>query len=791
MSAEGKSELELEIAHVLFIDTVGYSKLLMHEQRKLLEDLNAVVRETECFRTAEALGKLIRLPTGDGMALVFAENPEAPLQCAVEISQITRHRQDLPLRMGIHSGPISRVVDVNDRPNIAGSGINIAQRVMNFADNGHILLSKRAADDLAQHPRWHPYLYDLGEWEVKHGARIGLVNLCTPEAGNADLPVRLKQAKKEQVARLVAARARFRRNLLAVGGAALVLSAICLDRYLISRTPKKSIAVLPFTILNDEARNAFFANGILDEILTDLAKVADLKVISRTSSMQYAAAGPRNIREIAKRLGVANILEGSIQSIGNQVRVNVQLIDAEKDTHLWAHDYDRNFSDLKDVFALESYLAETIVTQLRSHLSPAEKAAIEKPPTTDEIAYVLYVRAQMLISASVYTRGKENRSEAVQLLDQAIARDPAFFAAYCQLVRIHSELYLLAMDHTPERLALADAALSMAQRLQPDAGEAYLALAIRSYCSLDYDHAQQQLLHARNLLPNDPLVFEFAGFIDRRQGRWNEAAENLERALDLDPLNFYFLQQISQSYEKLRRFDDMVAVTRRALAVVPDDPGARIHLGEADFFARADTRPLRAILNDIVLKDPEMKSFIAIDLIHVALCERDFAAAEQALAAMPARGGNEESFLFPKAWYAGMIARVKGDAATARTQFISARNELEKTANEQASYAQPRCVLGMIDAALGNTDQAMREGRQAVALLPVSKDSINGALMLEYLAITYAWCAEKEKAVEQLGLVASIPSDINYGNLKLHPFWDPLRGDPRFEQIVASLAPKQ
>jgi TolB-like protein/Tfp pilus assembly protein PilF len=796
MPAEVKAEVQLEIAHILFIDTVGYSKLLINEQRTSLEDLNRIVRSTNRFRAAEAAGKLIRLPTGDGMALVFSEDPEAPIQCALEISRAAHDQSQLPLRMGIHSGPISRVVDVNDRVNIAGAGINTAQRVMNCGDAGHILLSKRAADDLTQYRHWHPFLHDIGDCEVKHSVKLSLVNLYTEELGNPEMPSLLKRLMEEQATQFTAQRAVFKRKFLivVVSLLAIGLGVAVIYRKSIHPLPTgppsvsdKSIAVLPFENLTDDKQNAYLADGLVDEILTDLAKVADLKVISRTSVMQYRVGSQLNLRQIAADLGVAHVLEGTVQRSGDRVRVSAQLIDARTDMHLWGDRYDR---DLADVFAIESELAEAIVAQLKSKLSAEEKAAIESRPTADLAAYDLYVRAKTLLAASVSTLGKQNRLEAVRLLDEARGRDPKFLLAYCTLVRVHSELYLLGMDHTRARLDQAEAALQAALRLRPDAGETHLASAFMLYCSLDYNRARQELAVAQRALPNEPLVFEIAGYIDRRQGRWEESAYNLGRALELDPRNFYFLQQISQSYEKLRRFDDMRVVMDRALAVVPTDPGARMNRATIDLFARADTKPLRATLDAIIKENPQMSEPLAVDLIALALCERDFAAAQRALAALSARGGSEEAFEFPRAWYAGLIARASGDTDGARAAFSFARAEVEKVVKEQSDYPQPVSVLGMIDAALGNKDQAIRESLRAAELLPIGKDAVNGPLMIEHLAVTYTWCGEKDRALEQLAIAISIPSTVNYGKLRLYPYWDPLRGDSRFEKIVASLAPK-
>src|SRR5205809_6877813 len=342
MADEQKTKLRLEIAHVLFIAIVGYSKLLIDEQAEALQELNQIVRDTDAAREAEAAADLIRLPTGDGMALVFTSSAEAPVECALQISEAMRNRSTLQVRMGVHSGPVHQVEDVNQRTNIAGAGINTAQRVMDCGDGGHILLSKHVADDLEQYPHWQPYLHELGECEVKHGVRVSVVSLYTEELGNPALPEKLKAARVAAAAQRK--RVALRRWSL---GVLAVLTAVAAISFLFfhykrppsaveSPIPQKSVAVLPFENLSEEKSNVYFADGVQDEILTDLAKIADLKVISRVSVMQYKSGVPRNARQIARELGVANILEGRVQRDGTRVRVSAQLLAARNDAHLWA-----------------------------------------------------------------------------------------------------------------------------------------------------------------------------------------------------------------------------------------------------------------------------------------------------------------------------------------------------------------------------------------------------------------------------------------------------------------------
>ncbi len=784
--AEAKKQIELEIAHVLFIDIVGYSKLSINDQHAAVEELNEIVRASGQFQRAEAADRLLKIATGDGMALVFYTSPEAPAQCAVEISRALKEHPRLQLRMGIHSGPVSGVVDVNNRPNLTGAGINVAQRVMDCGDGGHILVSKHVAEDLEEYERWRPLLHDLGTCEVKHGVRIGVSNLHSDEAGNPELPKKFRVLKKRRT------RMRWVATTVALLALVAIVAGIPIFSHCHVRSTltalQKSIAVLPFENLSDDKENAYFTEGVADEILTDLAKIADLKVISRTSVMQYKSGISRNLREIGEQLGVAHVLEGSVQRIGGRVRVTAQLIDARTDAHLWAEHYDR---PLDDVFAIQSEVAQAIADQLNAKLSPEEKAAIKQAPTADLVAYDLYVRAEAFRAATSFNaRLKENLLEAARLLDQVIARDPTFFLAYCRLAEVHDMMYFFGSDHTPTRLALANTAIQTALRLRPGSGEAHLALAEHLYRGYrDHEHALAELALARRALPNDPLVFELTGFITRRQGRWEESTTDLKRALELDPRNLFFLQQLSFTYEWQRRYRDRSEVLDRALKLVPSDPDTRVARALIDLAERADSRPVHATIDAVVAEDPAAKS-IAETWFDVALCERDKFGVSRALAVVPPEGISEGSIWWPRAFFEALAARARGDAIAARAAFSAARIEVEKTMSGQGDYAQGIIVLGLIDAALGRKDDAIREGTRAVALVPVSKDAIDGADLILNLAVIYAWTGEKDLALKQLAEVARIPSALNYGWLRLHPDWDPLRGDPRFENIVASLAPK-
>jgi len=816
MADEQKTQLRLEIAHVLFMDIVGYSKLLIDEQSEALHELNQIVRNTEAARAAEAAGQLIFLPTGDGMALVFTGSVEEPVECALQISQKLCAQPSLPVRMGIHSGPVHHVADVNQRENIAGAGINIAQRVMDCGDAGHILLSKRVADDLAQYRRWQPYLHELGDFEVKHGVVVSIVNLYADVVGNAEPPAKLKHGKRLPERARGSERAKRSPLLIPLLIAGLMLFSVAVLAIIFApailkqsrarenttsfpaapTTPsapaiaEKSIAVLPFENMSRDPDNAFFTDGVQDQVLTALAKVADLKVISRTSVMQYKSGVARNLREIALQLGVTHVLEGSVQRAGNKVRVNAQLINARTDAHEWADNYDR---PVDDVFAIQSEIAKAIADQLQAKLSPKEKNAIEQAPTRDLVAFDLYSRAKsLMLTTSFSAIGGQNLRKAVDLLEQALARDSSFFLAQCQLAYAHDNLYFLGLDHTPARLAAAQAAVEAAFRLQPDAGEAHLARAEHLYRGyLDYDGALAELEIARKSLPNDPRVFELTGYIARRRGKQEEALRNLQRAIELDPRNFFTLQQIALSYVNLRRYSEEAAVLDRALSIKPDDVETKVVRALLPLDWKADTRPLHQALDEIRRSDPEAIKSVADTWFLCALAERDGAAAESALVALDDNVFGNDAIQFRRDFGEGLIARMTKDGAKARAAFTAARAEQQKRVDGQPDYGPAICVLAVMDAALGRKEEALREGQRAIDLLPMEKDSINGAHMIEFFAITAAWVGEKDLACDKLAAALRLPGTLSYGQLKLLPFWDPLRGDPRFEKIIASLAPKE
>ena len=783
MANEVTKELKLEIAHVLFIDIIDYSKLLMDDQRSSFDKLNAVVRNSEQFQSAERAGSLLKIPTGDGMALVFRNSAEEPVRCALEIARALKAQSDLSLRMGIHSGPVSGVVDVNERANVAGAGINMAQRVMDCGDAGHILLSKHVAEDLEQYARWKPLLHELGECEVKHGVRVGVVNLYAEEFGNPKSPQKFAAQRKQ----------RARARLIAAGIGLAALAAIAAAFFFVSKRSTspvldKSIAVLPFENLSRDPDNAFFAEGVQDEILTNLAKIADLKVISRTSVMPYKTGLARNLREIGKQLGVAHVLEGSVQRAANRVRVNAQLIDARNDAHLWAEIYDR---DLADVFAIQSEIAKTIADQLRVRLSAQEKTAVEKKPTADLEAYDLFLRARTLyLDSTDQSHVKEKLPESIRLLNAVVTRDPKFVAAWSLLSTVYGTSYYFGLDHTAECLEKAKSAAQTALTLDRDSGEAHLAKALYLYHGfLDFNHAREELALARRTLPNDAQVPFFTGVFDYRQGDWKSATSNIERAVELDPRNLLYVQQMALCYQPQRRYADELRMWQRALSIVPNDGPSRVAIAVVAANERADMKPYQETIDALLKENPDKNR--ELDDPFCALRERSAGAAARVLRNYSTEGIPYYGVNYPHTYWEAVVARWQGDAAKAREKFAATRSELEKVLRQQPDFPAALSLVGLIDAGLGRKEDAIREGEHACQLLPMSKDAVDGVACAANLAEIYAWCGDKDRAIEQLKLVESVPNDVHYGELKLHPRWDPLRGDPRFEQIVASQGPRE
>jgi serine/threonine protein kinase/tetratricopeptide (TPR) repeat protein len=544
------------------------------------------------------------------------------------------------------------------------------------------------------------------------------------------------------------------------------------------------IAVLPFENLSEQKEDNAFADGIQDDILTKLARIADLKVISRTSVMEYR--DKRNVRQIGNDLRVSHVLEGSVRRTGTHLRLNAQLINARTDTHVWVEQYDR---DLNDLFSIQTEIAQRVAERLNARITAAERLAIEENPTTDLVAFELCSRARNLFGI---TFQMADILQAIDLLNQAVARDSSFLKAYYLLARAHDQLYFFGLDHTPARLAMAEAAIQEALRIRPNAGESHVARAAHLYNGyLDYDGALAELEIAHRSLPNDSLIFHTMGLIQRRQGRWEESMRNFERAIELDPRNLITLRNIGDSYGIIRRYAEQKSKLDRMLTIAPNNLAVKANRASLEVDWKADTGPLHQLIDEIRATNPAAMPKVADQWLYCALAERDVNSAKDAVMAAGANPPfTDDPVHFTRPFVEGVIARMTNDEHTAQLAFTAARAEQEKTAHAPPDYGPAWCALGVIDAALGRKEEALSEGRRAVELLPVEKDAVYGMVMIKYLAMIAAWVGEKDLAFEQLALSARTPAGVTYGELKLMPWWDPLRGDPRFEKIVDSLAPK-
>ena len=792
MSAETGRHRRLEIAHVLFVDIVGYSKLLLNEQSEILDELNEVVRSSEQVRLAQEARALLRLPTGDGVALIFRSSPEAPAQCALEIAQALKNHPKLQLRMGIHSGPVNEVTSADDRANIAGAGINIAQRVMDCGDAGHILLSKRVAQDLESHERWRCYLHDLGEVRVKHDVAVHVVNLYTDDLGNPQAPAKIQRERDAKA--VVARRARAKRRnplifgliaIVAIGLGLFLLRDRLLRRPIETQMDAKGIAVLPFENFSDDKENAFFADGIQDDILTSLARIKDLRVISRTSVMGYRGAAVHSLREIGQALGIANILEGSVRREGNRVVVTVQLIDALKDRHLWANRYDRT---LADSLGLQGELAAEIAEALRVTLSPDEKARVETKPTENAEAYVFYLRANQI--ARNPDTLLEDFKKAEQFYVQAITLDPKFALAHARLASTRAQIY-----HFYEPLdswkSKARAEAELALRLQPNLAEAHLALGQCDYwIDQDYERALVEFGTAAVLAPSDGEVGQLIASIERRQGKWEESLETFAKNQKLDPQNPNIVRNLLFTNTALRRWPEASRWAAQMRTMAPASLVAKIQSGYVEFCWKGDTGPLKAILGEVAAADPGGE--ITSCRWDVAMIDRDFGAARGVLQNTDlSELSYTNAALTPKSFLQGLIELAEGKQPQAQKLFELARPSFEKAVEEAPLSADRHANLGWFYAFAGRKDEAIREGRRAVELKPESKDAFDGAIMNCYLALIYARVGEKELAiplVERLlktpGAVDSVDYSITVNDLKHRWEWDPIRSDPRFQKLL-------
>ena len=800
MTTESPVDVKFEIGHVLFMDIVGYSKLLITEQSELLRKLTAVVRETEQFRLAEGESKLVQLPTGDGMALVFRNSAEAPVRCALEISRALKVHPKLQLRMGIHSGPVNEVADVNKRINITGAGINIAQRVMDCGDAGHILLSKHVADDFEEYPQWRSHLHNLGECEVKHGVRVHLVNLYIDDLGNSEIPMKLKQgadATKAAAAIAGSIETPTGRRWIRAGVLLVMIAAVgsgvfvYLAKHSLTRvraitstaTPEKSVAVLPLENLSHDPDNAYIADGIQEEILTRLSKIADLKVISRTSTRRFKSA-PENLLEIAKQLGVANILEGSVQRSADQVRVNVQLIKAATDTHLWADTFDRK---LTDVFAVESEVAKAIAEVLQAKLTGGEQRALAVKPTSNPEAYDAYLRG---LAFEARTSSPDDLDKAVGFYERAVQLDPAFALAWARLSRANAHVYFGGLDTTLPRRQATERALNTAQKLQPNSPETLLAQAYYQYWVLrDYELAKTTFGRVRELLPGSSDVPAALALIARRQGHWDESVAYWEQTLVLDPRNIEWLATAAETYAMLRQFPAALKTYDRVLDIVPNDP-ATVALEAEIYQTQGNLEQAGKLLAGVTAQTPSFHAFRmkmnqlflerqfdeAVRLIHNRLTEfRDLSDLERLV---------NPFFLVFAQEYAGDTV---GARATAQ-QTVGRLETLCQNDPDNPNFAQ---ALSLTRAVLGQKDAAIKEAERAITLLPSDKDAVDGPRGEENLASVEVLVGDKNSAIPRLQHLLEIPYAfcLTPALLRLHPAWDPLRGDPRFQKLCEKKQP--
>ena len=789
--AQHPPPLKLELAHVLFADLVGYSRRRIDEQHALLAELNRIVRATESFARAEAAGQLISLPTGDGMALVFFTNPEDPVECALEISRAIRQGSNLPLRLGIHSGPVSSIVDVNGQPNVAGAGINFAQRVMDCGDAGHVLLSARVADDLAHFERWASSLHRLGPCRAKHGIKVEVYNLYTDDAGNPDWPRRFR------------AHRRARRRLYSLGAAVLllVLSGIGIAWWWMApgtrpialpsqpatavTADEKSIAVLPFRNLSSDQDSAYFAVGIQDEILTRLAHIGALKVISRTSTEKYANA-PQNLPEIARQLGVAYILEGSVQRSGETVRVNVQLIRAATDTHTWAQIYDQ---PLTDVLAVESTVARAVAEQLQAQLTGPEKQLLAAPPTENPAAYDAYLRGLAYV---VKSNTLDNFRGAQRYFEEAVRLDPKFTLAWARLSLVRSRSFsLLTLDQTEAMNKSALAAADTALRLQPESGEALLAKGYYYYaCQKDFPTAIRFYEDARRHLPNSSQVPELLGYLSRRRGEWTESVAYLDEAVRLDPRNPNLLTQQALTYVSLRRFPEALAVYDRVLNLTPDDPylqaqKASVAQAEGDLpRAAALLAPLHPVASDAAIVEAQ---------VYQAILERKPGPAIAQLEALLAKPDPELAAIQTDfRFYLGWAQQVAGDQENAQRNLQAASSGLAAQLKEQPDNWALIDELALAEACLGHKKEAMQLAEKPMALLPITKDAMDGPGQLEIMARVAALTGDPERAIVTVEQLLPLPYEsllamnlpLTPALLRLDPTFDSLRSNPRFQKLA-------
>jgi adenylate cyclase len=813
-----------KLAAIMFTDMVGYSALSQRDDKlalELLEEHREILRKI----FPEFNGTEIKT-IGDAFLVEFNSALEAA-QCAIAIQRTLAHRnadapadRQIQVKIGIHIGDV-----VHRGGDVYGDGVNIASRIEPLAGAGGICLSMDV------------------ERQIRNAVETRLEKLAPTELKNISVPMELfrivlpweKKSEVRDQKSEVRESATGRSKTFALIGGMVALLLIGVGWWWTtlphkSRAghgetvgeaasfppkqggkltaspatdprasgappiPEKSIAVLPFENLSDDKSNAYFADGVQDEILTDLAKVADLKVISRTSVMQYRDKAARNLREIAQQLGVAHVLEGSVQRAANKIRVNAQLIDARDDAHLWAQTYDK---DISDIFAIQSEIAQTIAQQLQARLSPQEQAVVEARPTKDVAAYDLYLRATEIernLATSFGTGGAYGAKQEIQLLEQAVSRDPAFVPALCKLANTYLYMHWLN-DRSASWVDLAKKSLDTAARLQPDAGEVHLTRGLLHYRgSLDYGAALGEFALAQRSLPNETSIPFLIGMVERRQGHWDESIRHIEQALKLDPHNVAYVVELGTTLFLVGRFEESANVSDSALSWKPRDFAISLNRAWVDAYWKADLRRLQSLVSGGADPPADPNDLISARL-QLALLERNYHAAQEALDTPGLAEFDDNGYPIPREWTQGYIARGLGDKAKAGAAFLTARQRVAATAQEHPDDAKTLVVLGQIDAALGRTADAIREGEHARDLIPPSKDALNAVLISNRLARIYAQTGDVNRAIDLLEKTTPPPGVIGvaaapYGMLKLEEDWDPLRGAPRFEKLVQSLAPK-
>jgi len=789
MPTEHSPEVKFEIGHVLFIDIVGYSKLLINQQSELVATLKNVVRGTEQVRAAEAEGKLLRLPTGDGGALVFRSTPEAPVLCAMEITrELQKHpgskeKPQLRLRMGIHSGPVNEISDLNEQANIAGAGINMAQRVMDCGDAGHILLSRHVAEDLEHYGHWQPLLHDLGECEVKHGVRLGVVNLYNDGSGNPQLPKKFQALKKKRTRVRWAATA-IALFLLAALVAAFVIVSKRSTR-VVSNASEKSVAVLPFENLSEDKANAYFADGIQDEILTKLASIADLKVISRTSTAKYKSK-PEDLRTVSQQLGVATVLEGSVQKAADKVRVNVQLIDARADSHLWAKSYDR---DLKDVFAVESEVSQEIADALRAKLSPNEANTLAAAPTKDPEAYDLFLKAEYEHHEAESVFKTESFDRAAALYKQAIARDPNFASAIARLVEIQVKRNHYGESFSEAEVEEVGKTAEHAVALAPDLAEARVALGLFYYFGkFQYEPALAEFQHALVLQPNNLAALRYSAGIHARQGQLERSLAEFKKCEELDPRDPIIADAIGGTYLDFRMWPEARRGGLHALALDPHNI-AGMHI--VFFSDLCDTGDLKEAARILQTFPPakEIGAYTAggyLSLVgfhsYMATVNRDFAGALKFWDEVSNDSAAERTRLCARI----AIHVLAGDSPDA-SEIEKARNLSETKLTQQPEDVDTMIQLGWINLALHRNDEALRLARHGADLVPINIDAVAGPFVLTALAEIEARTGHTSEAVEHLRYLLGIPAGLQccIQRLKIDPVWGPIRNDSGFQKLLA------